>query len=221
MAATDQECFVYVVLPGQTRFVTAGRFVLRGNRDGGPVGGFVYGRSYRQRPDAVDLDPVELQLSPQQFQTARMGGFFGALRDALPDFWGRQVIERMAGRSAVSDSKLLLLGPDDRAGALGFGRSVEPPAPQRRFNRTLDLERIKQAADGFLGEQPELAGSALGQVEELLGQACTSMGGARPKTSVECQQTVPSGWRSFRLPRTAGISREWIMACCCWPGAAG
>ncbi len=77
MATADQECFVYVVLPGQTRFVTAGRFALRGNRRGGAVGGFVYGRSYRQRPDAVDLDPVELQLSPQQFQTARMGGFSG------------------------------------------------------------------------------------------------------------------------------------------------
>ena len=48
----------------------------------------------------------------------------------------------------------LLLGPDDRCGAVGFGRGVEPPAPQRRFNRTLDLERIKQAADGLLGEQP-------------------------------------------------------------------
>jgi serine/threonine-protein kinase HipA len=32
MAAADQECFVYVVLPGQTRFVTAGRFVLRRHR---------------------------------------------------------------------------------------------------------------------------------------------------------------------------------------------
>lgn len=53
MAAADRECFVYVVLPGQTRFVTAGRFVLRSDRRGGAVGGFVYGRSYRDRPDAV------------------------------------------------------------------------------------------------------------------------------------------------------------------------
>ena len=162
-----------------------------------------------------------LRLRQGPFEAARLGGCFGVLCDALPDHLGHRVIARHGGLGEPSDFDLLLLGPDDRCGAVGFGRGLEPPAPQRRFNRTLDLERIKQAADGFLGEQPELAGSALGQVEELLGQACTSMGGARPKTSVECQQTVPSGWRSFRLPMTAGISREWIMACCCWPGAAG
>jgi hypothetical protein len=42
----------------------------------------------------LELDPLELRLSTEQFQTARLGGFFGALRDALPDFWGQQVIER-------------------------------------------------------------------------------------------------------------------------------
>lgn len=38
MAAADQECFVSVVLPGQTRIVTAGRFVLRCDRRGDAVG---------------------------------------------------------------------------------------------------------------------------------------------------------------------------------------
>jgi serine/threonine-protein kinase HipA len=68
---------------------------------------------------------------------------------------------------------------------LGFGRSVEPPTPERRFHRTLDLERIQLAADAILREEPQQAGSALEQVEELIGQAGTSMGGARPKTIVE------------------------------------
>ncbi|MCS5691685.1 hypothetical protein NZK33_06760 [Cyanobium sp. FGCU-6] len=77
MAAADQECFVYVVLPEQTRFVTAGRFVLRRDRRGDAVGGFVYGRSYRERSNAVELDPVELRLRPEPFQTARMGGSSG------------------------------------------------------------------------------------------------------------------------------------------------
>jgi serine/threonine-protein kinase HipA len=73
---------------------------------------------------------------------------------------------------------------------VGFGRGVEPPAPQRRFHRTLDLERIKQAADAILREEPQRAGSALEQVEELLGQAGTSMGGARPKTTVEADRAL-------------------------------
>ena len=183
--AADQACFVYVVLPGDTQFVTAGRFELQEDRQGRRVGAFVYGRRYRERPEAVELDPVELRLGARPFQTGRMGGFFGALRDALPDFWGRQVIARHGGLGEPSDFELLLLGPDDRAGALAFGRNVEPPAPQRRFNRTLDLERIQQAANAILTDQPHRAGSAHDQVDELLQGGGTSMGGARPKTTVE------------------------------------
>lgn len=43
---------------------------------------------------------------------------------------------------------------------MGFGRGVDPPAPQRRFHRTLDLERIKQAADAIPREEPHRAGLA-------------------------------------------------------------
>ena len=187
---SDLECYVYVVPPGSTEFITAGRFSLSSDRQGQPVGTFVYGRSYRERADAVELDPVQLRLRQGPFETARLGGFFGALRDALPDYWGRRVIARHGGLGEPSDFDLLLLGPDDRCGAVGFGRGVEPPAPQRRFHRTLDLERIKQAADAILSEEPQRAGSALEQVEELLGQAGTSMGGARPKTTVEADQAL-------------------------------
>lgn len=125
------ECYVYVVLPGGTEFVTAGRFSLNSDRQGQPVGTFVYGRRYRERPDAVELDPVQLRLRQGSFETARLGGFFGARRDALPDHWGRRVIARHGGLGEPSDFDLLLLGPDDRCGAVNFGRGVEPPASQR------------------------------------------------------------------------------------------
>ena len=93
---SERECPVYVVLPGATEFVTAGRF--RWTVDSaGAVGEFVYGSSYRERADAVEFDPVELRLTSQVHETARMQGFFGAIRDSMPDFWGRRVIERTAG----------------------------------------------------------------------------------------------------------------------------
>jgi serine/threonine-protein kinase HipA len=44
--ATENECFVYITLPGQTDFVTAGKFVLATNRRGNPTGKFVYGKKY-------------------------------------------------------------------------------------------------------------------------------------------------------------------------------
>ncbi len=181
---SERECFVYIVLPGETSLVTAGRFRVTPTRGGANVGSFVYGQSYLARANAVPFDPVELRLRRGPFETARMDGFFGAIRDAMPDSWGQRVIERHAGVAKLEGFDYLLQGPDDRAGALGFGLNVEPPAPRRRFNRTLDLGRLQQTADAIISDDPSLAGSAAQQVEELL-RLGTSMGGARPKVVVE------------------------------------
>jgi len=75
-------------------------------------------------------------------------------------------------------------GADDRAGALGFGLNVEPPAPKRHVNRTLDLQTLQAEADAVITDEPWRGGSAAGQVRELLLEG-TSMGGARPKTVVQ------------------------------------
>jgi serine/threonine-protein kinase HipA len=64
---------VYITLPGQTDAITAGRFALTKNRNGAPLGKFVYGKSYLARRDAVDIDPVELKLSDFTFETTRLG----------------------------------------------------------------------------------------------------------------------------------------------------
>jgi serine/threonine-protein kinase HipA len=178
------ECYVYIVLPGETEFVTAGRLTMRETRDGSAIGEFLYGRRYRERRNAVEFDPIELRLQPGTFETARMGGFFGAFRDSMPDSWGWKVIERHT-RGPVSEFDFLLRAPDDRAGALGFGRNTEPVFPTTRFNRTLDLERLQQAADALINDEPDLAGSLAEQAEDLLLLGGTSMGGARPKVVVE------------------------------------
>jgi serine/threonine-protein kinase HipA len=181
---SERECFVYIVLPGTTEFVTAGRFRLTESRAGETVGEFVYGRKYLNRPDAVELDPIELRLTSRTYETARMKGIFGAIRDAMPDYWGRRVIEKHSGHTVLEEFDYLMEGPDDRAGALGFGLGVEPPAPRRTFNRTLDLERLQEAADAIIADDPDLAGSATAQTQELIDPG-TSMGGARPKTVVQ------------------------------------
>jgi serine/threonine-protein kinase HipA len=180
---SERECFVYLMLPGEVEFVTAARFVWAAAGDGGGVGRLVYGRRYLERANAVELDPVQLRLGRSTFTTARLGGFFGAIRDSMPDYWGRRVIERNAGLTELDELDYLLRGPDDRAGALGFGLNAEPPLPERRYSRTLDLPRVLDAVAAVLDEHPEDAGSARSQVEELL-LAGTSMGGARPKAVV-------------------------------------
>ncbi len=183
MMTSERECYVYIVPPGETAFVTAGRFRLT-DHSSGPVGTFIYGRKYRERPDAVEIDPVELRLQTGTFETASMAGFFGAIRDAMPDSWGRRVIERHR-KGRLEEFDYLLGGPDDRAGALGFGENVTPPFPENRYNRTLDLEKLQHAADAIIDDDPDAAGSAGEQLEDLLLVGGTSMGGARPKTVVE------------------------------------
>ncbi|HXW29010.1 MAG TPA: HipA domain-containing protein [Xanthobacteraceae bacterium] len=181
------ECFVYITLPGQTETVTAGRFVPSKSRDGTPLGKFVYGKSYLARNNAVDIDPVELKLTDETYETARLGGVFGALRDAGPDYWGRRVIEKHSGKTTLGEIDYLLESPDDRAGALSFGLSQEPPAPRRRFNKTLDLAKLQKIADDIVrGEIDEKDADAV-QAQELM-LIGTSMGGTRPKTVVEDEQ---------------------------------
>jgi len=186
---SERECYVYIVLPGATEFVTAGRFQVSLTPYGQPVGRFFYGRRYLERNDAVELDPVELRLRRGPYETARMEGFFGAIRDSMPDFWGRRVIERNTGHTQLEEFDYLMYGPDDRAGALGFGRNVQPPPPQRRFNRTLDLELIQAAADAIISDDGNFDGPAARQVEEFM-LVGTSLGGARPKAGVEYGQSL-------------------------------
>jgi len=102
-SSQERECFVYIVLPGEIEFVTAGRLRLSPNREGVRIGEFVYGRQYRERANAVALDPVELRLQEGRFETARMGGFFGAIRDAMPDAWGRRAIEHRLRRAELDE----------------------------------------------------------------------------------------------------------------------
>lgn len=178
------ECFVYITLPSHMDAVTAGRFVLTKGRDGTPLGKFVYGKSYLARNDAVEIDPVQLTLSDETYETTRLSGVFGALRDAGPDYWGRRVIEKHSGKTMLGEIDYLLKSPDDRAGALGFGLGQEPPAPRRAFNKTLDLAKLQSLADDIVRGDVSRQEPDAAQIQDLM-LVGTSMGGARPKTVVE------------------------------------
>jgi len=180
---SSSECYVYITLPGHVSAITAGRFVLDTHGRGNALGRFVYGRSYLKNPEAVEFDPVELKLSDRTYETTQLNGVFGALRDAGPDFWGRRVIEKHAGRVQLGELDYLLESPDDRAGALGFGRHQRPPAPLRKFNQTIDLEKLQSLAQALIKDEiPNDPHAPQVQDLMLLG---TSMGGARPKAVVQ------------------------------------
>lgn len=203
------ECFVYITLPGEVKPVTAGRYVLTVDRRGEPIGRFVYGRSYLARDDKVEIDPIELKLAERNYVTARLKGVFGALRDASPDYWGRRVIEKHAGKAELSELDYLLHSADDHAGALGFGLSQQPPAPSRKFNQTIALEKLQRIADAIIADEELPEDETNGQIQELL-LVGTSMGGARPKTVVEDSDDLwlakfnrhDDRWNSARVEHT-------------------
>lgn len=185
MTTSNKGCFVYITLPGQTEQVVAGRFEVETTRQGN-VGRFVYGRSYRERPDAVEIDPYNLTpiTATRRFEIATHGGIFPALRDAAPDSWGREVINRTVGGN-LDELGYLLNSPDDRAGALGFGIGQQPPAPKRNFNRTISLPDLLSIAEAIAERSNNIPASPLAQQIEHLQLVGTAMGGARPKAVIE------------------------------------
>lgn len=178
-----KSCFVFIQLPTGEEIV-CGRFTQEALPGGGWRGRFVYARSYRERADAVPIDPFELPISAATREVVDEGGIFGALRDAAPDAWGRRVIDWRLGQME-SELDYLINAPEDRAGALSFSRKNEPPPTNQRFNRVLDLERLLliagQIDDGIVVPRDS---TPQRQVMQLL-EPGTSMGGARPKNVVE------------------------------------
>ena len=180
MPISNDRAYVYLQLPGSLEIVTAGFFEQQ-ERAGVALGVFVYNPAYLERPDAVPLDPFELPLREGRFETVKLSGIFGSLRDACPDAWGRRIIERHLNRNDLSEVEYLLHSPEDRVGALSYGRGKSPPPPASRFNQVLELGKLLEFAKAVeKDDKVELPP----QVKELI-QPGTSLGGARPKNVVE------------------------------------
>jgi serine/threonine-protein kinase HipA len=184
-----QSCYVYIQLPGTLEVLTCGRYLLESSSEGIAIGHFVYGRRYRDDPRAVEIDKFELPLGSVPFQTTRLRGIFGALRDASPDAWGRRIIQKQLARSDLSELEYLLNSPEDRIGALSFGLHSDPPAPVRRFNKVLQLPLLLSEAERIMNDaEPATPNPDLQRQAQALIQPGTSMGGARPKNVVEDEE---------------------------------
>src|SRR5437016_836895 len=178
---SESQAYIYVQLPGTLNTVPAALLKVEKLRDGTFVGRFRYGDRYLQRKDAVEFDPFQLPLGDIVREFTKLKGIPGAVRDAAPDAWGRRVIEHKLQRSPgdLEEIDYLLNGPQDGAGYLSFGTSVEPPASKRRYNRTHQLAELIAAAEA-IEEGKRVPEHIFEQLEPG-----TSMGGARPKATIE------------------------------------
>jgi serine/threonine-protein kinase HipA len=178
--APISECFVWAWLPGQADPVPAG--VLK-ERSGGLW--FRYGRGYLARPDAISLYSPVLPLERRWFGPAAPDiPMPGPIRDASPDAWGRRVVaDRLVGTrgpdadlDALGELSYLMGSASDRFGGLDFQAS---PERYEARSATATLDELRQAA--------ELVERGIPIAAELQAAALhgTSLGGARPKASVE------------------------------------
>jgi len=183
---SEREAYIYIQLPGALETVPAALLRVQTLPDGTQIGRFRYGDRYLQRREAVSLDPFHLPLAKQVFEFTQLKGIPGAVRDAGPDAWGRRVIEHKLERSAADLQEIdyLLHGPQDGAGYLSFGLKAEPPAPKRHYNRTHQLAELI-AATQAIEEGRQVAAHLLEQLDPG-----TSMGGARPKATIEDEQNL-------------------------------
>lgn len=183
---SEREAYVYIQLPGTLEMVPAALLRVQTLPEGTQIGRFRYGDRYLARPEAVALDPFRLPLAKQVFEFTQLKGIPGAVRDAAPDAWGRRVIEHKLERSPADFQEIdyLLHGPQDGAGYLSFGLKAAPPAPQRHYNRTHQLDELI-AASQAIEEGKRVPVHVLEQLDPG-----TSLGGARPKATIEDEQSL-------------------------------
>jgi len=173
------EAYVFIYLPGEWQATVAGRFELDTSISPN-VGQFVYGESYLANTAALPLDPIALPLREQVFRTTLSSGFFGVMRDAIPDDWGRHVASRLYGNQVKTLFDYLWLPTADRMGALAFGHTpgfpVEEKSPihwsDARNKAYLEAVRKLDRDVPLTPAETEVA---------LVFGAGTSAGGARPK----------------------------------------
>jgi len=195
----ERKIVVFIYLPGETKAVPAGMFT---HDNDVPLGLFAYGRRYLERDNCLPVDPVALPLGEAPREVLINGGLYGSFRDAAPDYWGRLVIaaEAKTAPEALSEIDFLLAANATRVGNLDFRLTPDAPEPELAPPDFNQLAEIITAATEI-----ESTGTTSPYLLHLLRQG-SSMGGARPKCTVEWQDALwiakfPARGDSINIPR--------------------
>ena len=174
----SDRAYVFGYLPGAAAPDLLGQVIVFETGNSGFCR-FKYAPSWLAQSKAFAVDPDLLPLDEREFESQPGWEVFSALRDAAPDFWGRKVLERQLGRIGLTELEFLLATGDQRTGALAF-------SSERTFNSGSSApssHRLAELMDAALRLErdepipPDLL--------TLLGEGSGSLGGMRPKATVE------------------------------------
>jgi serine/threonine-protein kinase HipA len=180
ISEAQKELYVWIWLPGADTPVVAGRVWSEG-----PNLNFNYGARYLERHDAIPLYLPELPLRSGPIPPADGLTMPGCLADAMPDAWGRRVIQQhlLATRTNAAPADeldpltYLAHSGSERFGALDFQRSATDYLPRDPGGAPLaELMRAATMLDEGKLLRPDLDRALLHG---------SSIGGARPKALLE------------------------------------
>lgn len=172
---------IYVGLASETNKIPTARGLLKLVRRGVLESGeFAYGHRYQASANAFALNPDFMPLADAPMKVAerrlRDGGALPlTFRDALPDSWGRLVLETQYGKK-LDDIDALLLTNTDRIGAMVFSETLPIPLMDDDTQLIL-LEELAVAV-----KRIELSLELTPEMRRLLQRGGT-LGGARPKAT--------------------------------------
>ncbi|MGB9070783.1 MAG: HipA domain-containing protein [Candidatus Acidiferrales bacterium] len=189
----EEHVYVYVDLEGKP--VLAGELWTRTRRAGDENASFSYDQTWLKNPARFSLEPA-LLLTSGAHHTPAGRALFGAIGDSAPDRWGRTLMARAERRAAETEKRSrrslrevdYLLHVDDlaRQGALRFANTMGGPflarAEPHKIPSIVKLPELLAAAE-HLEDDKETA-----EEFQLLLAPGSSLGGARPKASVEDRQ---------------------------------
>ncbi|MDP3087056.1 MAG: type II toxin-antitoxin system HipA family toxin [Methylotenera sp.] len=141
---------------------------------------FAYGRRYLELPIAIAFNPGHLPLKGEAMsipeRRIRDGGALPlTFRDALPDSWGRRVLEAQYGK-ILDDIDALLMTNTDRIGAMVFSETI----PIQTIPADENIASLEELSDAV--RRLELSQEISTEMRRLLHRGGT-LGGARPKST--------------------------------------
>ncbi|ARP81906.1 protein kinase [Bordetella genomosp. 8] len=178
--AVEAELYVYVDIRGEA--VLCGLLTLDDAGEDRFFAQFTYVQSYVNDPRAFPLDPLNLPLidTSTTFSTTSRYETLGAIFDAAPDAWGRNVMRMDNAGARVPEDEVLLKGRGMGVGALFFSARLLTPN-MRKVYRLPEITQVESLTDLIAdidqGIKPK------GLYRDLLGSSW-DIGGARPKTIV-------------------------------------
>ncbi len=185
--------YIYVDLSGKAQLV--GRLWVH-NKGDKESASFEYDKLWLNSPERFSLDPA-LILGKGSFHTTPGKALFGAIGDSAPDRWGRALMQRAARLDAHENDEnipylreidyLLKVNDYARQGALRFsfvegGEFLETTAGAE-IPPKIQLPKLLNAADAIYAD----GGNA--EDLKLLLAPGSSLGGARPKASIQDQNS--------------------------------